>query len=104
MDRRNVFMEEDTRQTEVVDIVPKVPKQNYSLRAQREAVRVMEDAYLGYGHLHCSAVLHRSAMEDTGSLAMTAARLSQLTPEASLHYWKLVGSFVESASKYLERW
>ena len=63
---RNYINPGEPYTAEVVDMVSPAPR--YSFRAQRQAVQLMEDAYLACGRDHCSAVLHRCALENLGSL------------------------------------
>ena len=87
---------------EVVDMVPPPPR--YSLRAQRQAIQLMENAYLACGRDRCLAVLHRCALENLGSLSVTAENLAQLTPEASEEYWRIIRSYADQAIRHLESW
>lgn len=94
----------DIYETEVLDMVPQTPRSAYSPRTQRRASQIMEEAYLAFGYDRCRAVLHRYALENIGALSMTAEQLSQLTPQAAEHYWRIVESYTNQATKDLERW
>ena len=99
---RNYINPGEPYTAEVVDMVSPAPR--YSLRAQRQAVQLMEDAYLACGRVRCSAVLPRWALENLGSLSVTAEKLAQLTPEASEEYWRIVRSYADQAIRHLESW
>lgn len=99
---RNYINPGEPYTAEVVDMASPSPR--YSLRAQRQAVQLMEDAYLACGRDRCSAVLHRCALENLGSLSVTAEKLAQLTPEASEAYWRIVRSYADQAIRHLESW
>ena len=98
---RNYINTGETYEPEIVDMVPQT---RYSLRAQRQAVQLMEDTYLACGRDRCSAVLHRCALENLGSLSVTAEKLAQLTPEAAEEYWRIVRSYADEAIRHLESW
>ena len=51
-----------------------------------------------------SALLAQSALQNTGSIAAMATRLSSIAPMGSEHYQAIVDAYARNAAVQIERW
>lgn len=92
--------------TLVSEVIPSAPaKRSLSaLFASRAGNLMLQDAMLEAGHDRCRALLAQSALQNTGSLAAMAARLSSIAPQGGEHYRAIVDAYARNAAMQVERW
>lgn len=92
--------------TLVSEVVPSAPtRRNISaLFASRAGSLMLQDAMLEAGHDRCRALLAQSALQNTGSIAAMATRLSSIAPMGSEHYQAIVDAYARNAAVQIERW
>lgn len=93
----------DVYTSEVVDPTPA----RYGLGAllsKRSARAMMEDAAYTAGNNRCRALIAKSAMEEAGTLAFVAKRISCMTPQATEICQQLLAAYGERATESIRRW
>jgi hypothetical protein len=92
--------------TLVSEVVPSAPTRRSlsALFASRAGSLMLQDAMLEAGHDRCRALLAQSALQNTGSIAAMATRLSSIAPMGSEHYRSLLDAYAKGATEQLERW
>ena len=88
------------------EVIPSAPaKRSLSaLFASRAGNLMLQDAMLEAGHDRCRALLAQSALQNTGSLAAMATRLSSIAPQGDEHYRAIVDAYARNAAMQVERW
>lgn len=76
----------------------------HMLLTSRSGRLMLQDAMLEAGYDKCRALLTRSAMENTATLAAMTAQLSQVAPHASVYYTALLDAYARKAIEQVERW
>lgn len=88
------------------EVIPSIPARRSisSILASRAGSIMLQDAMLEVGHDRCRALLAQSALQNTGSLAAMATRLSSIAPQGSEHYRAIVDAYARNATMQVERW
>lgn len=101
------YQNPETHEVYVGEVVDPTPATKYGLGAlisKRSARAMMEDAAYTAGNNRCRALIVKSAMEEAGTLAFVAKRISCMTPQATEICQQLLAAYGEKAIEAVRRW
>lgn len=99
------YQNPETQEVYVGEVIDPTPAR-YGLGAlisKRSARAMMEDAAYTAGYNRCRALVAKSAMEEAGTLAFVAKRISCMTPQATEICQQLLAAYGEKAIETVRR-